>query len=122
MVPRSRIAELLARCKDIAGRHGIRMPAYGHAGDGNLHVNLLWDHDAQEPAVHAAIGELFAATVALGGTLSGEHGIGVLKAPYLPLEQSAETIALQKRLKSAFDPHGVLNPGKIFAPEGHNGC
>lgn len=122
VVPRSRIAELIARCREIAGRHGIRMPAYGHAGDGNLHVNLLWDRDEQSAAVQAAIGELFAATVALGGTLSGEHGIGVLKAPYLHLEQSAETIALQQRVKSAFDPRGVLNPGKIFAPTGHVGC
>lgn len=123
VVPRSRLAELIATCRVIAARRGIRMPAYGHAGDGNLHVNLLWDAPEQEPAVHEAIRELFEATVALGGTLSGEHGIGVLKAPYLPLEQPPQLIALQRRVKDVFDPRGVLNPGKIFVGSGHpSGC
>lgn len=124
VVPRSGIAELIARCRAIAERRGIRMPAYGHAGDGNLHVNLLWDAPEQEPEVHAAIRELFEATIALGGTLSGEHGIGVLKAPYLTLEQSPELIALQRRVKESFDPRGVLNPGKIFpdASARHRAC
>lgn len=124
VVPRSRIAELLAICRGIAERRGIRMPAYGHAGDGNLHVNLLWDRPEQEPDVHGAIGELFEATVALGGTLSGEHGIGALKAPYLPLEQSPALIERERRVKDAFDPRGVLNPGKIFPAEraGHRSC
>jgi glycolate oxidase len=124
-VPRSRIADLIARCREIAARRGIRMPAYGHAGDGNLHVNLLWDEPEQEVEVHAAIRELFEATVALGGTLSGEHGIGALKAPYLGIEQPPELIALSRRLKDAFDPRGVLNPGKIFPAGGrpvHGGC
>ncbi|MDQ3036928.1 MAG: FAD-binding protein [Myxococcota bacterium] len=123
VVPRSRIAELIATCRAIAEQRGIRMPAYGHAGDGNLHVNLLWDRDEQEANVHAAIRDLFEATIALGGTLSGEHGIGVLKAPYLSIEQSPELIALQRRVKSQFDPRGVLNPGKIFvADPPHRGC
>lgn len=122
VVPRSRIAELIARCREIAERRGIRMPAYGHAGDGNLHVNLLWDRDEQAPDVQAAIRELFETTIALGGTLSGEHGIGVLKAPYLALEQSPELIALQRRVKDAFDPRGVLNPGKIFPASSHHGA
>ncbi|UJR87051.1 FAD-binding oxidoreductase [Sandaracinus amylolyticus] len=123
VVPRRRLAELITKCREIAARRGIRMPAYGHAGDGNLHVNLLWDHAEQEPAVQAAIRELFETTIALGGTLSGEHGIGVLKAPYLPLEQPEPLIALQRRLKNVFDPRGVLNPGKIFPGDGHRqGC
>ena len=114
VVPRSRIPTLIDRCAAISERYAIPMPSYGHAGDGNLHVNFLWDDDDQWPHVQAAIGELFRVTVELEGTLSGEHGIGVLKAPYLPLEQSAGLIALQERVKALFDPKGVLNPGKIF--------
>jgi glycolate oxidase len=104
------------------------MPAYGHAGDGNLHVALLWDDASERPRVDRAIEALFRATIALGGTLSGEHGIGVLKAPYLGLEQSAPLIALQERVKQTFDPRGILNPGKVFPgqaarfPHTHGGC
>jgi glycolate oxidase len=114
VVPRTRIPDLLARCATLAERAAIRMPTYGHAGDGNLHVNFLWDDPAKRPQVDAAIRSLFEAVVELGGTLTGEHGIGVLKAPYLPLEQAPELIALQERIKSLFDPRGILNPGKIF--------
>lgn len=117
VVPRSRVGEILTFCRSLAERHRIVMPTYGHAGDGNLHVNFLWNDEAQRPDVDAAIHGLFEKVVALGGTLSGEHGIGVLKAPYLPLEQSAPLIALQKRVKDAFDPKGILNPGKIFPAE-----
>lgn len=122
VVPRSRIAELLGFCRVIAERHAIRMPVYGHAGDGNLHVNLLWDEEAQKANVELAIAELFEATVSLGGTLSGEHGMGSVKAPYLSIEQSPELIALQRRVKDTFDPRGILNPGKIFPQVGHRGC
>jgi glycolate oxidase len=122
VVPRTRIAELLARTDAIGEATGVRHLAYGHAGDGNLHVNFLWNDDAERPAVDRAIGMLMRATVELGGTLSGEHGIGVSKAEYLPLEQSAELIALQRDIKRAFDPKGLLNPGKIFPSGGHRGC
>ena len=74
------------------------------------------------PAVSRAIEALFREVVRLGGTLSGEHGIGVLKAPYLALEQSSELILLQERLKAVFDPQGLLNPGKIFPAAGHRAC
>jgi glycolate oxidase len=115
IVPRSRIGELIARCRQIAERHGIRMPAYGHAGDGNLHINLLWDDPAQAEAVDRATGELFEAAVALGGSVSGEHGVGALKARWLPLEHSPERLALQRAIKSVFDPCGILNPGKVLS-------
>jgi glycolate oxidase len=95
--------------------------AYGHAGDGNLHVNFLWDDESEVPRVSAAIEQLFRDVVRLGGTLSGEHGIGVLKAPYLHLEQSDDLIELQRGLKRVFDPKGLLNPGKIFT-RGHGAC
>ncbi len=113
-VPRQALGELLARLEAASQRLRVRSVAYGHAGDGNLHVNFLWDEPEEAPRVQAAIRELFEQVVALGGTLSGEHGVGVLKAPYLPLEQSPELISLQQSLKQAFDPQALLNPGKIF--------
>jgi glycolate oxidase len=122
VVPRTRISDLLARTDEIGAATGVRHLTYGHAGDGNLHVNFLWDEEQERPAVDRAIGLLMRATVELGGTLSGEHGIGVSKAQYLPLEQSEELIALQRDIKRVFDPKGLLNPGKIFPSDGHRGC
>ncbi|MDP9035116.1 MAG: FAD-binding protein [Myxococcota bacterium] len=122
VVPRTRIADLLAQTDDIGRLTGVRHLAYGHAGDGNLHVNFLWNDEAERPAVDHAIGLLMRATVSLGGTLTGEHGIGASKAQYLPLEQSAELISIQRDIKRAFDPKGLLNPGKIFPTEGHSSC
>ena len=125
VVPRSRVPDLIDRCGAISEQHGIPMPSYGHAGDGNIHVNFLWDDDSQRPAVDAAVEALFRTTVELGGTLSGEHGIGILKAPYLGLEQSPGLIALQERVKALFDPQSILNPGKIFPAQArkfHGAC
>jgi glycolate oxidase len=128
VVPRTQLPALLDAVAGIAARERLRMPAYGHAGDGNLHVALLWDDPEERPRVDRAIEALFRATVALGGTLSGEHGLGVLKAPYLGLEQSDALIALQERVKQTFDPRGILNPGKVFPaqaarfPHTHGGC
>lgn len=121
VVPRSRLVDLLAEVDRIGEATGVRTLTYGHAGDGNMHVNFLWDTDDERPAVDRAILALMRATVSMGGTLSGEHGIGVLKAAYLPLEQSPELIAVQQDLKRVFDPSGLLNPGKIF-PTGHASC
>jgi glycolate oxidase len=123
VVPRSKIGALLEASSQIGARHGLSMPTYGHAGDGNLHVNFLWNDPEELPRVEAAVEALFREVVALRGTLTGEHGVGVLKAPYLALEQSPELIAFQKRIKQTFDPQGILNPGKIFADApGHGGC
>lgn len=116
VVPRQRMPELLDRLAERSARTGVRSIAYGHAGDGNLHVNFLWNDPGEREAVHQAIVELFRDVVSLRGTLTGEHGIGVMKAPYLGLEQSPELIALERTLKSVFDPRGLLNPGKIFVP------
>jgi glycolate oxidase len=85
-------------------------------------VNFLWDDETEVPAVQRAIEELFREVVRLGGTLSGEHGIGVLKASYLGLEQSPELIGLQRDLKRVFDPGELLNPGKIFPGGTHQAC
>jgi glycolate oxidase len=122
VVPRSRIVELFAAIARIERETGIRNLAYGHAGDGNFHVNFLWNDPAERDAVDRAIESLMRETVRLGGTLSGEHGIGVSKASYLPLEQSPELIALQRDLKRVFDPKELLNPGKIFPARGHRAC
>jgi glycolate oxidase len=119
VVPTGAIAALLERVDAISARHRLPTATFGHAGDGNLHVNVLSDEDPRDQGVarriEAALGELFRATLDLGGTLSGEHGIGISKARYMAWEQSAEVIAWQKRLKRLWDPAGLLNPGKIFA-------
>ena len=122
VVPRTRIVELLARTDEIGQQTAVRHLTYGHAGDGNLHVNFLWDDDSERPSVDRAIGMLMRTTVDLGGTLSGEHGIGVSKARYLPFEQSEGLIALQRQIKQVFDPQGLLNPGKIFPAVSHPAC
>jgi glycolate oxidase len=121
VVPRSRIGALLSKVDALGEREKVRHLTYGHAGDGNLHVNFLWDTPDEEPRVARAVEALMRATVELGGTLSGEHGVGLAKAPYLHFEQSPELIELQEGLKRVFDPKGLLNPGKIF-PVAHRGC
>jgi glycolate oxidase len=122
VVPRTKIVELLAGTDEIGASTGVRHLTYGHAGDGNLHVNFLWDDESERPAVERAIERLMRLTVELGGTLTGEHGIGVSKAPYLLFEQSEDLVALQREIKGVFDPKGLLNPGKIFPSGGHRAC
>ena len=115
-VPRGRIVEMLARCERVAAETGIPIAVFGHAGDGNLHTNLLSQEDPADPAVRAkmwdAAKQIFVHAIALGGTLSGEHGIGLTKRPYVELEQSAQLIEWQHRWKAMWDPSGLLNPGK----------
>ncbi len=121
VVPLSAMAELLAHTRALSERFSLRIPTYGHAGDGNLHVNFLWNSDDERPKVEAATRSLFEKVIALGGTLTGEHGLGLTKRDYLPLEQSADLIALQRNLKAVFDPRGILNPDKVF-PRTHGPC
>ncbi len=122
VVPRMQIGELLDRVARTSEETGVRSLTYGHAGDGNLHCNFLWNEDEELPAVERSIEALFRNVIELRGTLSGEHGIGVLKAPYLSLEQAPELIELQRDLKRVFDPQNLLNPGKIFPAGGHRAC
>ena len=121
VVPRGRIPELFALVREIEQDSGLTIASFGHAGDGNIHVNIMipeagsdeqraTSRDRSERAVR----RLFAGVVALEGSISGEHGIGFTKSAYLDIELSSQEIALMKRVKAAFDPNGILNPGKIF--------
>ena len=116
VVPKGRIPQLFELVDGIKRQLRLRIPCFGHVGDGNIHVNIMVSPDDEDEIrrAHEAEGLLFRGVVALEGSISGEHGIGFSKAPYLGLELSAEAIALMKRVKFAFDPHGILNPGKMF--------
>jgi glycolate oxidase len=114
-VPRSRIPEMIERAKAVGRARGLAVATYGHAGDGNLHCNVLFDRADERPNVDGAVAELLRAAVDLGGTITGEHGVGLAKRDFLEYEQGAEVVALERRLKALFDPLGILNPGKIFA-------
>ena len=115
-VPRSRLPDMIRRIENISDQYNLPIVNFGHAGDGNIHVNIMADKGDAEQMINAehAIEALFRATLELGGTMSGEHGVGIMKAPYLSLELSSESIRYMKMLKNALDPHNILNPGKIF--------
>ena len=116
VVPRGRIPELFDVVEEIRRQFNLKIACFGHAGDGNIHVNFMFPGDDADARARAKKAErvLFERVVELEGSISGEHGIGFAKAPYLSLELDAAQIALLKRVKAAFDPHGILNPGKIF--------
>jgi glycolate oxidase len=119
-VPRSSIPQIVRRVREIAAKYALEIPLFGHIGDGNLHPNILCDKNDREEMtrVTSAAREIFEAAVALGGTLSGEHGIGLLKKQFLELDLGSDAIALMRRIKSAVDPDGIMNPGKIFPDPG----
>ncbi len=114
-VPRSRVPEMLSALQRIAREHSLTIGTFGHAGDGNLHPTILTDaRDADEMRrVEAAVDEIFRVALDLGGTLSGEHGIGAAKQRYLTWELGEEGVELHRRIKQALDPLGILNPGKV---------
>ncbi len=116
VVPKGRVPELIELVDRIRADYRLRIPCFGHIGDGNIHVNIMVtpDDDDEIRRAHEAEGVLFRGVVALEGSISGEHGIGFAKAPYLTIELTASTIDVMKRVKLAFDPNGILNPGKIF--------
>jgi glycolate oxidase len=117
VVPRAELPVLLSGVKEIGAKYGFKSVCYGHAGDGNLHVNIIkgdmseaqWKED-----VTKGIREIFTLVVSLGGTLSGEHGIGLVQQPYMPIAFSNVQLDLMRGIKNVFDPKGILNPGKIF--------
>lgn len=123
-VPRSQIPEAVRRLKEISRRYDLPIVIFGHAGDGNLHPNVLFDKrdPDQWERVQKVVGEIFAMAVELGGTLSGEHGVGTLKLPYLESDVGQVSIQVQQTIKQALDPKGILNPGKalpIMEPSAH---
>jgi len=115
-VPRSAIPEVVQHLREISAKYGLPIVIFGHAGDGNLHPNILFDKRQPEhwAKVEQMVGEIFEASLAAGGTLSGEHGVGVLKRPYLERALGPLSIEIQRQIKQALDPLDILNPGKIF--------
>lgn len=117
VVPRYELPRLLKGVKEIGARYGFSSVCYGHAGDGNLHVNIIkgeltdafWENELPK-----AIREIFELTVSLGGTLSGEHGIGLVQRPYMRIAFNTAQLELMRAIKQAFDPHGIMNPGKVL--------
>jgi len=118
-VPRSKIADMVLEINRIASKYDVQIATFGHAGDGNLHPTATTDaRDADEVhRVEAAFEEIFEAAIRLGGTITGEHGVGLVKAPFLEWKVGASGIAVMRGIKQAFDPHNLLNPGKLFAKE-----
>ena len=117
-VPRSMLPEALKRIYAIGDKYGFKVPCFGHAGDGNIHVNVMVDgsDEKQLHAGHQAIEEIFQMVVDMGGTLSGEHGIGTSKAPFMGIAFHENELNLFKQIKEAFDPNNILNPGKMGLP------
>ncbi len=116
VVPRSKVPELVARIEEIGKTHNTFVANFGHAGDGNIHVNFVIDRENPDAIARAreCVKETFKLSVSLGGTISGEHGIGYVKAPYLDYAIDKPTLDIMKAIKHIFDPNGILNPGKMF--------
>jgi D-lactate dehydrogenase (quinone) len=114
VVPVSHLPALVDGIKQLSAKHDVLIVTFGHAGNGNLHVNLLPRDDAERTRAHACLADVFALVISLEGTLSGEHGIGMVKREFMPLALEASTLALMRNIKSAFDPDGILNPGKLL--------
>ena len=116
VVPRAALPKLINGIKEIGAKYGFESVCYGHAGDGNLHINIIkagmsdedWKHKLKDGIV-----EIFELTTTLGGTISGEHGIGLVQKDYMPIKYSEIHLNLMRNIKSVFDPNGILNPGKI---------
>ncbi len=116
VVPRSRVPEMIRAIEAIGQRYSVPIVNFGHAGDGNIHVNLMVDlaMEGMRATVDRALSDLFQATVDLGGSVSGEHGIGIAKAPFIGKELDPATLATMQAVKRALDPNNIMNPGKIF--------
>jgi glycolate oxidase len=115
-VPRNQIATFIKEARKIAGEKGLKIINFGHVGDGNIHTSLMIDDkkEGEREKADVAVKEIFELTVRLGGTLSGEHGVGITKAPYIHMELGPDAIGVMKKIKDVLDPNHILNPGKIF--------
>ena len=118
-MPRNRIAALVAYTEQLASDFDLVIFTFGHAGDGNIHVNIMVDKANRKEHERGLQAKkmLFEETVRLGGTISGEHGVGITKAEFLPLEIDQAGLSIMRGLKNFFDPKNILNPGKIFPAE-----
>lgn len=116
VVPRSHVPEMIRRLEEIAAHYQVAIVNFGHAGDGNIHVNVMVDlsREGMAARVSQVLDEIFHNTVALGGSISGEHGIGTAKAAYIGMELDPATMDCMRAIKAALDPHNIMNPGKIF--------
>ena len=115
VVPRSKVAEFVEKAKEIANEYGLPLIALGHAGDGNVHLHpMSQGTDQSEERIKELMTKIYKVGVSLGGTISGEHGLGTAKKGYLPLASDKAKIDLMKRIKKAFDPNNIMNPGKVF--------
>ncbi len=114
VVPRDRVAELVAHTHELGIKHELHVVNFGHLGDGNVHATFLIDPriEGERARADAAAGELFETVLHMGGSLSGEHGVGAAKVEYVERQLGPGTVALMRRIKTALDPHWVLNPGK----------
>lgn len=119
-IPRSKIPEMCARLEAIKKKYNVHLVVFGHAGDGNLHPNIICDKTDREEMkrVEQAVTEIFSTAIELGGTLSGEHGIGTMKSSFMEMELGATGVDMMKRIKEAWDPNNIMNPGKIFPEPG----
>ena len=116
VVPRSKVPEMISALEGLSEKYGVPIVNFGHAGDGNIHVNIMVDlaEEGMEDTVHKVMDEIFRSALALEGSISGEHGIGTSKMNYLGMEIDSATVGYMQRIKTAFDPNNILNPGKIF--------
>lgn len=121
-VPRSKVPEMIRKIDRIADKYDIPIVNFGHAGDGNIHVNIMIDSKipGQLEKAEQAIAEVFAGALELGGTMSGEHGVGIMKSPFIPMELAQNAIDYMKTIKKALDPNNILNPEKIFPSDAEN--
>ena len=119
VVPRARVPELLRAITAIADRHAVRCATFGHAGDGNLHPNFVFapDDPSAEATLAAMQDELYRAAIELGGSMTGEHGVGLARVEWLELQRGADAVRVMRAIKHALDPLGILNPGKVLPPE-----
>ena len=115
-VPRMKIPDLITGIEEISAKRRVTIVNFGHAGDGNVHVNVLVNPEDEEEVSRGneAVGDIFRLAVSLGGSLTGEHGIGIAKAPYLGVELSPAAVEVMRRIKRALDPNDILNPHKSF--------
>jgi FAD/FMN-containing dehydrogenase len=113
-VPRNKLNALLEATYEIGKKHSVVIANFGHAGDGNIHVNVLYSNAEEKKRADEAVREIMEVTVGLEGTISGEHGIGLAKKPFINMELGDLELKIMKKIKGLFDPHNILNPGKIF--------